>query len=136
MEAPPPSPAETEAASKPIAAWAPDAMTRRITVEKRTIRARRKNPHLADFTEYRVRALLGALFWQGFFIIVIKVGRNTPAQQFILGNSYANGVPNSAIHVFSKYFMLLKCNFDSARAGELCCSTDKMGSSDRIWSLE
>jgi hypothetical protein len=49
MEVPPPSPAETEAASKPIAARAPDAMTRRITVEKRTIRVRQKKPHGANF---------------------------------------------------------------------------------------
>jgi len=70
------SPVEFEAASKPIAARATDAITRSIRVEKRTIRALRKIEYLADFTGCIVRALLGALFWQGLFIIVIKVRGN------------------------------------------------------------
>jgi hypothetical protein len=101
MEAPPPSPVEFEAASKAIAAWAPDAITRKIRVEKRTIRARRKIGFPPDFTEYGLRASFGALFWQDFFIIVIKVRRNTPSQHLIMANFYANGVPNSALHIFS-----------------------------------
>jgi len=62
MEAPWPDPVEFEAASKPIAAWAPDAKPRRITVEKRTIRARQKNPRPDDFPGYGVKVLFRALF--------------------------------------------------------------------------
>jgi hypothetical protein len=83
-----------------------------------------------------VKALGGALFWQGFFIIIIEVVRNTPSQQFILGNFYANGVPNSAVHVFAKDFMLLKCNFTSAGLSRFSFSTDPTGNNDRKWSLE
>jgi hypothetical protein len=57
MEAAPPSPVEFEAASKAIAAWAPDARPRRIRVEKRTIRARLRNPHPGDFIGYGLKAL-------------------------------------------------------------------------------
>jgi hypothetical protein len=38
-------------------------MTRKITVEKRTIRARLRNSHPGDFPGYSVRALFGGLFW-------------------------------------------------------------------------
>jgi len=76
MEAPWPVPVEFEAASKPIAAWALDAINRRITVEKRSIRAPRKIECQADLTGYSVRTSIGALFWQSFFIIVIKVRGN------------------------------------------------------------
>jgi hypothetical protein len=40
---------EFEAASKLIAAWTPDAMTRRIKVAKRTIEARLMNQDPGDF---------------------------------------------------------------------------------------
>jgi len=76
MEDPWPSPVEFEAASKLIAAWAPDAMTRRIRDERRSIRAPRKIEYPADLTECKVRALLGALFRLGFFIMFIKVRGN------------------------------------------------------------
>jgi hypothetical protein len=76
---------EFEAASKAIAAWAPVAMPRRIRVEKRTIRARQKNPHPGDFTRYRVKALFEVLFWQGLFIIVIKVRRNKLLHPYYIG---------------------------------------------------
>jgi hypothetical protein len=76
MEAAWPFPVEFEAASKPIAAWAPDARTRRITVEKRTIRVRRKIEYTADFTGYALRTSTGSIFWQGLFIMSIKVQLN------------------------------------------------------------
>jgi hypothetical protein len=46
-----------------VAAWAPDAMVRIITVEKRTNRARRKIEYPPDFTGYSVRASFEGLFW-------------------------------------------------------------------------
>jgi hypothetical protein len=85
MEDPWPSPVEFEAASKLIAAWTPDAMPRRIRNEKRTIRAPRKNECPSNFTECRVGALLGALFWQGFFVMFIKVRGNKLSQPFNIG---------------------------------------------------
>ena len=77
-----------------------------------------------------------ALFWQGLFIIIFKIGRNTTSQHFILANFYAIGVPYSAIHVFSKYFVLLKRNFTPASPAKFDSSIDKMGSNDRKRSLE
>lgn len=53
-----------------------------------------------------------------------------------MGNFYANGVPNSAVYIFSRYFMLLKCNFASAGISKFCSFPDKMGNNVRIWSLE
>jgi hypothetical protein len=66
----------------------------------RTGKSRTMKEYPPDFTGYGVRALLEVLYLQGFFIIFIKIRRNKLLQPFILGNFYANGVPNSAIHIF------------------------------------
>ena len=86
----------SDAASKAIAAWDTDVITRSIRVEKRTIRALRKIEFPPDFSGCSVRALLGELFWQGIFTIVIRIRCNKLSQHLILSDSYAKGVPNSA----------------------------------------
>jgi hypothetical protein len=73
-----------------------------------------------------------------FFSDFTHQNSNSPYKQkqpFILGNFYANGVPNSALHVFSRYFKMLKDNFASARISKFCSFIDKMGNNDRKWSL-
>jgi hypothetical protein len=82
-----------------------------------------------------VRTSTVSLFWQGFFIIAIKVERNTTSQHLILANSYANGVPNSATRIFSKYFKFLEYNFTSAGISKFSSSIDKLENPDRKWSL-
>ena len=97
-------------AAKATGIWTANMKTRRMMVERRTGKKRPVHENPLDFTGYGLNALSGVLFWQGFFIIVFKIGRNTPSLPFILSNFYANGVPNSAIRIFSRYFMMLKCN--------------------------
>ncbi len=118
------------------AIWIANMRTRKMMVEMRTGNSRPMNEHPGDFTGYRVRTSIGLLFWQGLFIMAIRVQRNKLLQHFILGNFYANGVPNSAIHIFSRYFILLKCNFAPVRSAKFCFFTDKMGKNDRKWSQE
>jgi hypothetical protein len=83
------------------AIWTANMRARKMMVEMRTGKSRPMKEYPPDFTGYGVRELFGALFWQSLFIIVFMVGRNTPSQHFILATFYANGVPNSAIHIFS-----------------------------------
>jgi hypothetical protein len=118
------------------AIWTANMRARRMMVEMRTGKSRPMKEHPPDFTGYRVKTSSESLFWQGLFIMAIRVHRNKLLQPFILGNFYANGVPKSAIHVFARYFMLLKCNFAPVRAAKFCSSTDKMGNNERKWSLE
>jgi hypothetical protein len=95
-------------AAKATGIWIANMRARKMMVEMRTGKSRPMKEYPPDFTGYAPRTSIGALFWQGLFIIVIKIRRNKLLHHLILDNFYANGVPNSAVHIFSRYFMLLK----------------------------
>ena len=113
------------------AIWAANMRARRMMVAIRTVKSRLLKEYPTEFTGCTVRALLEVIFLQNLFIIVIKVGRNTPSQHLILAKFYAKGVPKSAIPAFSRYLILLESDFAPERTEVFCSSIDKMGNNDR-----